>query len=306
MRQSDKRYGFFVFVLVVMFVVSTHRFDKHSGQKHFYHPQMTIGEVCSDIKLNGMKKTHSLSQIGQDYLLIKVFEKMQFTGGKFIDLAAAFPQRFSNTFLLEACYGWTGLCVEGDEKKIKNLKRDRTCTVVDKCISNKRETVSFETQENSGVSGVRGFAQAFWADLEFKTKETYCYTFNDMVVEHDMGNGHRIDFMSLDVEGYEGKILEGMLETELIIDIFLPEVSHCCARRTQDAQRVMILFLEKNDYVPIVALRGNGHGFHCGNVRQKSIASLFSEGVAAQYSDILFVRSDSRFLPYFLEFMTCE
>lgn len=290
---------------------------RHGGvnvpSTQYVYSEPVESKECAHIRNNGVKQSKRLtmSQYGQDYILLRVLEMMGYPRGTFIDLAAAFPRKLSNTFLIENCLGWTGICVEGDAQKIPLLKEDRTCRIVDKCISDRREVVNFESEKSSGVSGVRGYAKAAWANLQFKTIETQCYSFVDMIDELGM-NGQRVDFMSLDVEGYEGKVLSTMAQSDIKIDIFVPEISHCCLDADSYSQKKLIEFLELNDYVPIMGIGGFDIGDICGHksslnyrMLHTPVRWLFDQSNLKEISDVFYVRRDSKYLPYFEKLMKC-
>ena len=56
------------------------------------------------------------SQCGQDLFVLDVLEGMR--NGFFFDSGASDGIRASNTRLLEASYGWTGICVEPNEASL--------------------------------------------------------------------------------------------------------------------------------------------------------------------------------------------
>jgi hypothetical protein len=60
-------------------------------------------------------------------------------GGTYIDLAAYHPRKHSNTYMLDVCYGWKGICIEADPAKANLYKLTRFCSDGDDtvaCFSN--------------------------------------------------------------------------------------------------------------------------------------------------------------------------
>lgn len=53
---------------------------------------------------------NSKSQEGQDINVLKFYKNKQ--NGFFVEIGALDGIEFSNTFLLEADYGWKGICVD--------------------------------------------------------------------------------------------------------------------------------------------------------------------------------------------------
>ena len=91
------------------------------------------------------------SQAGQDrWAYENIFVHLEkLTGrtrGTYLDLAAAFPKRLSNTFFFDVCLGWTGLCIEGDPAKARNfvqLGSSRSCRFVPAIVSDETAPVRF-------------------------------------------------------------------------------------------------------------------------------------------------------------------
>ena len=61
--------------------------------------------------------------------------------GVYIDLAANDPFVLSNTFFLDRCRGWRGVCVEPNPQHHRRIRSLRGCELVPNCISNTSEPV---------------------------------------------------------------------------------------------------------------------------------------------------------------------
>ena len=68
------------------------------------------------------------SQAGQDRHVFTALA--QRVGGYFVDLAANDPIKYSNTRTLERDYGWSGVCIDGNQRLLEKLAVERTCRVV--------------------------------------------------------------------------------------------------------------------------------------------------------------------------------
>lgn len=114
--------------------------------------------------------------------------------------------------------GWDGVCVEANPRYFAELQAARHCHVVQNCVSDVERVVRFSmTDAYGGV--VRGEGQRFGVDGrmhatldKFKREfhgiqELTCTTLAREMRRLEM---MRFDFMSLDVEGHELPVLQGI------------------------------------------------------------------------------------------------
>ena len=73
------------------------------------------------------------SQVQQDQSVAKIFDYKR--SGYFVDLAANEPVYISNTRALERDFGWTGLCIDGNQNYVDKLVVQRTCSVFKAVVS---------------------------------------------------------------------------------------------------------------------------------------------------------------------------
>ena len=171
-----------------------------------------------------MKKFYS--QKGQDRWVIEEVSKGK-RGGFFIDLAASDGISGNNTYALEKDYGWKGLCIEANENLFQKLNKNRKCMCLNACIDKVKQQVRF--LDNRDMSGIVDFDTDNKPNLieskYFKLKEIRGRKINlkeverlqykieikmtltlDEVLER-FKVPKVIDFLSLDVEGAEERIL---------------------------------------------------------------------------------------------------
>jgi FkbM family methyltransferase len=84
------------------------------------------------------------SQYHQDALVLHLLGGMR--NGFFLDSGASDGVTFSNTFVLEAAYGWAGICVEPNETFFASLVRNRRCHCVNCCLYDHDGYVEFVEQ----------------------------------------------------------------------------------------------------------------------------------------------------------------
>ena len=64
---------------------------------------------------------------------------------RYVDVGAYHPWVRSNTWFLDVCLGWRGVCVEGNPALLPAFARsNRSCVVVGKFLSRSRRLVGFE------------------------------------------------------------------------------------------------------------------------------------------------------------------
>jgi FkbM family methyltransferase len=148
------------------------------------------------------RKSLNMSQAGQDFWVFgEVFNEQR--QGYFLDIGAHDGIYTSNTYLLESRYDWHGICVEADPESFAQLKKNRKAICVNACLDYEEGIVDF--LRNGLMSGI----------MSPKT-DNRCYTDKEVIqlrtntllsVLRDCGAPHCIDYLSIDVEGAEEKVL---------------------------------------------------------------------------------------------------
>ena len=105
------------------------------------------------------KKQSFASQNQQDWLVYSSMFRSMDRDGVYVDLAAHDPWRLSNTFFLDKCVGWKGLCIEADTEHVNNLRARRSCEVIDTCIWEEPKEIAFRTLPNTGKNGLGELAK---------------------------------------------------------------------------------------------------------------------------------------------------
>lgn len=144
------------------------------------------------------------SQDGQDTLLWE--DHFQYLGrrGAYLDVATNDPVTISNTYFYDKCLGWKGICVEANKRYFEGIKQHRGCHLVPTCVSDKREKVVFRLDRMK--SGIEATNKNNLGSEEGAT------TLECITLAEVMNNTHVmvIDYLSLDVEGHELRILKGL------------------------------------------------------------------------------------------------
>jgi FkbM family methyltransferase len=132
------------------------------------------------------------SQAGQDQWVIDVSKNK--SGGYFLDLGAYDGVNYSNSFYLEKNLDWSGICVEADPKNFKNLIKNRNCICENIAVNNYKGLVNFSSSEMGGKID----------DESLQVIE--CETIENILIKNNAP--FYIDYLSIDIEGNEFKVLE--------------------------------------------------------------------------------------------------
>lgn len=81
------------------------------------------------------------SQYGQDRLVLEILNGQR--GGYFLDSGATDGVAASNTWLLETCYNWDGVCLEPNPVFFEALVRNRNCACINSCLYVRDGDVAF-------------------------------------------------------------------------------------------------------------------------------------------------------------------
>lgn len=156
------------------------------------------------------------SQIGQDKFINEHFKGK--TDGTYLDIGAGDGKLFSNTLFFEEL-GWKGVCFEPNQYEYRDLMRNRTCKLDNRCIWNKRADVEFmQIAPSSNLEGVMlsGITESM-DDRHFKRLNNYkvigdretvnrvAIPLNSVFIEQEWTS---IDYCSIDTEGSEFAILK--------------------------------------------------------------------------------------------------
>ena len=188
-------------------------------------------------------KWRSKSQISQD-LLVLYFSQLK-KDGFFVEIGAADGFYLSNTLLLEI-YGWGGIIAEPLPSWHKKIK-ERKCHVDLRCVyekSNSKLTFDdvFANPELSGIT--EDLDQDNNASLRKDSRklEVDTISLNDLLEEYKAPN--KIDYISVDTEGSEFKILKNFNFKRYDVKIFTVEHNFIESKRNNIFQ-----LMSANNYI---------------------------------------------------------
>jgi FkbM family methyltransferase len=152
----------------------------------------------------------SYSQLQQDLRVLQ-FYKIK-TNGFFVDIGAADGIQLSNTYLLEACANWKGICIEPNPNNYNKLILNRPYSICcDKAIYNQTGLIlDFDIAHDSPLlSGISSDISSRFKPIVDNKKSTIQVETILLTELLDKNNAPNfIEYLSLDTEGSEYEILK--------------------------------------------------------------------------------------------------
>ncbi len=171
-------------------------------------------------RLNKFRK----SQLGQDVFALAMSGFKH--NGYFVEIGAFDAVSHSNTYLLETVYGWSGVMAEPNPERQQNLRANRKAKLVPKAVWNESGlTLAFHATADSALSALGGVVQNDQHDrTEYKQYSVETITLNDLLIQNNCPD--IIDYMSIDVEGAELEVLQGLNFSAWKINTLSIEFNH--------------------------------------------------------------------------------
>lgn len=174
---------------------------------------------------------NSYSQVGQDLWVLETLNYKN--NGFFLDIGAFDGIKFSNSYLLEKNFNWTGILIEAHPVTFHQMIKVRNSLCLNYAISNENKTIYFETTDGTG-SKISNMPTNLV--VEAITLETL---FNMYDVPKT------IDYMSLDIEGYEYEALEKFPFNKYICSLITVEHNLYC-NGDKNKNKIKDLLLNNN------------------------------------------------------------
>ena len=172
------------------------------------------------------------SQQGEDKIVFDEFfhdpRKGAVTHGVFVEVGALDGVLYSNTLAFEKNLHWSGVLIEGCPEFWPRLDANRPGTSTVKVQSavcdadNGTVTYAKKCSASAGVIGDFGDKFTQHSRMQGGSIEVPCKRIGAMLKQHGIDH---IDFFSIDVEGYELKLLETM-DWDIAVDVIVIEVEH--------------------------------------------------------------------------------
>jgi FkbM family methyltransferase len=153
---------------------------------------------------------YSWSQEGEDQILRRIFEKQKI--GFYVDIGAHHPQRFSNTYLFYK-RGWRGINIDAMPGSMHSFNKVRPRdTNLELGIAEKKAELDYYIFNESALNGFsRDLSQErHVAKSSYLIKDVIKVDVFPLheVLDQYLPTGQSIDFMSVDVEGLDLRVLK--------------------------------------------------------------------------------------------------
>ena len=146
----------------------------------------------------------SYSQESQDLKVLLHYKLKR--DGYFLEIGASDGVKFSNTYLLEQKYNWSGICVEPIKDDYNKLINNRSCHCSDLAVYSKsNEELEFNIYEYNLLFGLNKHVNTY-SNQPIKEKVIVkTITLNDLLEKYNAPSF--IEYLSIDTEGSEYEIL---------------------------------------------------------------------------------------------------
>lgn len=169
----------------------------------------------------------SFSQEGEDRILEHIFKGKK--EGFYIDIGANNPTKFNNTYLFYL-KGWRGINIEPNPDFIPFFKQLRPGdTNLNVGISDKEESLNYYVFDEPGVNTFSTDRKLYLTTKThfklIKTLKIKCFPLRK-ILNDNLSENQEIDFMSIDTEGFDLKILKSNDWSKFIPKYVLVEEHH--------------------------------------------------------------------------------
>ncbi len=171
----------------------------------------------------------SFSQEGEDLVLRRIIRKSK---GFYIDIGAHHPFRYSNTFLFYKL-GWSGLNIDAMPGSMELFKKYRKRDInLEYGISNTEQELKYfifnkpelNTFDESHAIEWQGKGNGKIKIIDTKIIKTKSIM---KVLEDNLSELEHVDFLNIDVEGYDLEILKSFDFIKIKVDYIVIEVGAC-------------------------------------------------------------------------------
>jgi FkbM family methyltransferase len=189
-----------------------------------------------------MSEVKYYSQVGQDKEINKLLGNRR--GGYFIDIGATDGVGISNTYFFERELGWDGVCVEPNRYFYEKLIVNRKCHCDESAIYNYNGMISFSP--NNVYGGINDLEVTDKINDKVECYDVPCITIEELFKRYEVPRV--IDYLSMDTEGSELKILESFPFSEYAFRAISVEHNRHLGERQKRKSEMIYELLESKGY----------------------------------------------------------
>lgn len=169
-------------------------------------------------------KYESYSLEGEDILLNRYFKEK--VSGMYVDVGAHHPYRFNNTYFFYK-KGWKGINIDADKNAIDlfNVSRKNDINILSAVSNDVSKKIYYQFNEPALNTFSKSLCKKY-IKLGYKLISENKLSFRKLsdILKENMYNKQHVDFMSIDVEGDELKVLKSNDWNTVRPEIILIEV----------------------------------------------------------------------------------
>lgn len=173
-------------------------------------PQFIQKEIIKQQKDNNVFAGKYYAQEGEDIVLLRFFNYKK--NGFFVDVGAHHPLRLSNTYKLYDL-GWNGINIDAMPGSMKKFKEIRTRDInLEAAISDQTETLTFFQFNEPALNTLsEEKARNIIENSPYNLVDKLLFTTKTLkqILEENLPPNTNIDFFTIDVEGWDLKVLKG-------------------------------------------------------------------------------------------------
>ena len=190
----------------------------------------------------------SYSQEGEDMILRRMFEGNG--PGFYVDIGAHHPKRFSNTYYFYL-QGWRGINVDAMPGSMELFNRFRPRDInLEIPVSDTHETLVYHAFEEPALNSFSKELAETYINKNFRLKFTRNLETSTLaeILDQHLPPGQKIDFLSVDVEGLDLKVLRSNNWQKYQPRFILVEVLSTAFTSLPDTD--VAVFLRQHGYEP--------------------------------------------------------
>lgn len=179
-------------------------------------------------------------ELGQDVFVIDTLKNKRC--GYFVEFGAMNGRDYSNTYVLEKEFDWTGIVCEPNPRFHDEIAVNRSCIIDNRAVFSTTGTIQEFVCRGHGYSSLVIDGNREGGDLI----SVVTISLNDLLESHD--SPRNIDYISMDTEGSELEILKTFDFQKWHVSIWTIEHNHHAQRRQE-----ILDIMSKNNYVRVQA-----------------------------------------------------